>query len=148
MSADPGPKLSPALLGALALLVAVIGCARSAGPVPIRLGTPCASCGMEVQDLRFACERFREREARVYDSIECLLMDNPSPGDVVYLPDYDSRALRPAGSLWIVKGRFPTPMSGGLAAFASRSSADDVASRTEGRVTRWSGAADLLRSAP
>jgi hypothetical protein len=102
---------------------------------------------MEVQDLGFACERFRSGALRVYDSIECLLRDPPAPTDVVYLTDYDSRALHRADSLWIVKGRFPTPMGGGLVAFQGRSAAEEVAARTGGRVAPWSGAA-LLGGTP
>jgi len=137
-----------ALFLSCALLAGAAGCSRSAGPSPIRLGTACSFCGMEVHDLRFACERLRGGASRVYDSIECLLQDRPSGRDRVYLPDYDSRALFTAESLWVVRGRFPTPMGGGFAAFASRAAAEDVASRTAGRVARWSETPDLLRSAP
>lgn len=136
-----------ALLLALLLLLAA-GCSGAAGPRPIEIGAPCASCGMEVRDLGFASEIVRAGAYRFYDSIECLLRDRPSSRDAVYLPDYDSRALHAADSLWIVKGRFPSPMGGGLAAFVSRAAAEDVALRTEGRVGAWSEAKDLLVSAP
>ncbi len=141
-------RLVPAILLSGALVAGAAGCSRSAGPSPIRLGTPCSTCGMEVEDLQFACESVREGAPRVYDSIECLLLDRPQGKDRVYLADYDSRALFRAESLWIVKGRFPTPMGGGFAAFASRSAADEVAARAAGRVARWSEAPALLRSAP
>jgi hypothetical protein len=54
----------------------------------------------------------------------------------VVITDYDGAALHPAESLWVVKGSFPTPMGGGLAAFLRRASADEVASATAGRVER------------
>jgi hypothetical protein len=103
---------------------------------------------MEVGDLGFACELARKDSVHVYDSIECLLRDHPATGDRVYLADYDTRALHPADSLWIVKGSFPTPMGGGLAAFLSRHAADEVAARAHGRVGAWSAAMELLVSAP
>ena len=124
------------------------GCARPSGPVPIAMGTPCASCGMEVGDLGFACELARKDSVRIYDSIECLLRDHPAAGDRVYLADYDTRTLHAADSLWIVKGSFPTPMDGGLAAFRRRSAADEVAARAHGRVGAWAAAMELLVSAP
>ena len=126
----------PAVL--LLFALPALGCARQAGPPPISLGTPCSACGMDVADLRFACERKAGKAYRVYDSIECLLQDLGShPRGAVYLSDYDQRTLHPAESLWILKGRFPTPMDGGLAAFLSRAAAEDVSSTTHGRVGRW-----------
>jgi nitrous oxide reductase accessory protein NosL len=134
------------LLALLALGAA--GCDRHEGPVPIRLGTPCSSCGMEIQDLSFACEVARPGSVRVYDSIECLLRDAPVRGAVPYLADYDSRSLHPADSLWIVKGRFPSPMGGGLASFTRLEAAEEVAQRSHGHVGRWSAARELLVAAP
>lgn len=124
---------------ALVLFAALApACAGRAGPPPIALGTPCAACGMDVQDLRFACERETGGRYRVYDSIECLLRDAGRPaGGTVYLSDYDQMSLHAADSLWIVKGSFPTPMDGGLAAFSSRATAQEVASGTRGCVGRW-----------
>lgn len=139
-------RAATAILIVIAALAA--GCARPPGPKPIVMGTPCASCGMEVGDLGFACEMARKDRLHVYDSIECLLRDRPAAGDRVYLADYDTRTLHPADSLWIVKGSFPTPMGGGLAAFRSRSAADEVATRAHGRVGAWSAAMELLVSAP
>lgn len=122
---------------ALALLGAP-GCAHRTGPPRISRGTPCATCGMGVEDPRFACQRDASGKLRVYDSIECLLQDAGSAvsANGVYLTDYDHGLLHAADSLWIVKGSFPTPMGGGLAAFESRAAADEVASRTQGRVGR------------
>jgi hypothetical protein len=94
---------------------------------------------MDVEDLRFACTRRVEGHWRSYDAIECLIRDAGShPGGAAWLADYDTRALHPADSLWVVKGEFPTPMSGGFAAFARRTSADSVAAETRGSVDRFS----------
>lgn len=123
----------------IAALLLGTGCAAGSGTPPIAVGTPCAACGMEVQDLRFACERKAGRGWRVYDAIECLTRDAGSAaggtGDA-WLADYDSRTLHAADSLWVVRGAFASPMGGGLAAFRNRPAADSVAAMTSGRVDR------------
>ena len=120
-----------------------VGCAGSGGPPPIAFGAPCVTCGMEIQDLRFACERMAGGGWRVYDAIECLMRDAgtasaaPPPGTGnAWLADYDTQALHAADSLWVVRGAFPSPMGGGFAAFRDRAAADSVAAMTSGRVDR------------
>lgn len=133
---------------AAALALSVAGCAQPAGPPAITLGTPCAACGMEVRDLRFACERGTGKSWRVYDAIECLLRDaaaapaaratsalGPRPG-AVWLSDYDHQVLHAAESLWVVRGEFASPMGGGFAAFLDLAAADSIAAATRGRVDR------------
>lgn len=131
--------------GALLLVASLApgaGCAVPPGPPAIRLGTACAGCGMEVHDLRFACERRRAGAWRVYDAIECLIRDAGSDttaapgGGSVWLADYDRQTLHRADSLWVVRGSFPSPMGGGFAAFLARAAADSVAVVTQGRVER------------
>lgn len=119
----------------LALLTIVLASCVSAGPPAIRLGAECAACGMPIEDLRFACERPLGRQWRAYDSIECLVRDGGASGPA-WLADYDRSTLAAAESLWVVKGDFPSPMGGGLAAFRDRTAADEVAARTDGRVGR------------
>ena len=112
-------------------------CSRPAGPPAIARGTPCAACGMEVQDLRFACERQVGAGWRAYDAIECLLRDGAAAaGGPAYLSDYDRQVLHPADSLWVVRGEFASPMGGGFAAFLDRAAADSIAAATRGRVDR------------
>ena len=118
----------------LALLWVVAGCARNAGPPAIELGVECATCGMEVSDLRFACERSTAQGWRVYDSIECLLRDDAAGESV--LADYDAKSLHLSDDLWVIHGSFPSPMGGGYAAFVSRATADSVAARTTSVVGR------------
>jgi nitrous oxide reductase accessory protein NosL len=126
--------------GALVLLVATLaGCAPQ-GPPAIRIGMTCAACGMTVEDLRFACTRrdpaTRGTGWRVYDSIECLAREW-QPGLAlrdVHAADYDQKHLHRADSLWVVKGSFPSPMGGGLAAFLDRDAARVVAGETHGEV--------------
>jgi hypothetical protein len=92
---------------------------------------------MEMQDLRFACEREVGKGWRVYDAIECLLRDGVATSEGrVFLADYDRQALHPADSLWVVRGEFASPMGGGFAAFASLATADSIAAATRGRVDR------------
>jgi nitrous oxide reductase accessory protein NosL len=134
-------------VGLVALLLA--GCARETGAPPIGFGAPCATCGMAIQDRRFACERVGRTGVRQYDSIECLLRaGRPVEGEAIYVSDYDQGAVRPADSLWVVHGEFPSPMSGGLAAFGSRSSAGEVARETRGRVGRLMEFASAVGKAP
>ena len=105
----------------IAALLLVAGCAGSGGPPPIAIGTPCTACGMEVQDLRFACERRTDGGWHVYDAIECLMRDAgnspaaPSVTNDTWLADYDTRALHAADSVWVVRGAFASPMGGGFA---------------------------------
>lgn len=128
-------RLAAAALALLALL-ALAACMRT-GPPPIARGTRCDTCGMEIQNLRFACERTVRGEWRRYDAIECLLRDMwQTPGPAGYLSDYDEARLAPAESLWVVKGDVPSPMGGGYAAFIARDSADSIAAATRGRVAR------------
>lgn len=121
-----------------AALLLAAGCAGAGGPPPIVTGAACATCGMEVRDLRFACERRIGGDWRVYDAIECLMRDAASPsgtGDT-WLADYDTQALIAADSAWVVRGAFASPMGGGLAAFRGRAAADSIAAETRGRVER------------
>ncbi|HEY7727315.1 MAG TPA: hypothetical protein VID50_02565 [Candidatus Eisenbacteria bacterium] len=127
-----------ARLAAVLLLALAAGCGRRAGPPAVVMGTPCATCGMSVSDRHFACVRQVDGRWRTYDSIECLIRDAAStPGGIAYLSDYDTATLHPADSLWIVQGEFSSPMGGGLASFLHRGAADTVASRTSGRVARF-----------
>ena len=73
-------------------------------------------------------------QRRRYDAIECLLRDGVTTR--AWLMDYDGVTLHAAESLWVVKGSFPSPMGGGLAAFLSRDAADRVAAQTSGHVGR------------
>lgn len=132
---------TPALVLAL---VVTAGCSREPGPPRIEIGEPCATCGMAVQEIRFAGLLRDEDGDHQYDSIECLVKDVAGREARVYLVDYDRGTLHAAESVWIVKGDFPTPMGGGLAAFASIEGAREVADRTNGRIMQL---ADLSKEA-
>ena len=124
-------------IGAAALLLALLafGCSGSDRP-RVAFGAPCAGCSMNISDARFACVRGVRGHWRSYDSIECLLRDLAGTAGAAWLADYDTRALHPADSIWVVKGEFPSPMGGGYAAFASRAAADEIAARAHGSVAR------------
>lgn len=119
----------------LLLLLPLAGCAPG-GP-RVAFGTPCSACSMTITDARFACVRRVEGRWKSFDSIECLLRDGHPAAAAVRLADYDTRRLVPADSLWLVHGDFPTPMGGGLAAFAGRTAAEQVANETHGTVRRF-----------
>jgi hypothetical protein len=125
--------------------LAAAGCSRPADAPAIAWGTPCAACGMSIEDRRFACEREAGRRWRAYDSIECLLRDGAGAGGLAYLADHDRSTLHAADSLWVVKGEFLSPMGGGYAAFLERGAAEEIAARTRGRVGRL---AEFMRTSP
>ena len=124
-----------AMLAASVMLAATAGCSPAGGPPAIHAGSPCASCGMAIQDRHFACARGEGRRARRYDAIECLLRDSAATGRT-WLADYDRSTLHAAESLWVVHGRITSPMGGGFAAFADRAAAEAVAAERSGRVGR------------
>lgn len=130
-------------LAAIVLGLALVGlagaCAPRGGdrPPSIEAGTPCARCGMGIENLRFAAARRVEGRWRVYDAIECLLADRARiAGGPAWLSDHTTKAMRPADELWVLRGDFPSPMGAGLAAFASRAEAESLAFVTDGVVAR------------
>lgn len=120
----------------LSLAAAIASCAPAGGPPAIRLGEPCATCGMGIQDRHFASARGGPGAARAYDAIECLLRDTTATGPV-WLPDYDQSVLHPADSMWVVRGSIASPMGGGYAAFLDSASAAGVAAERSGRAARF-----------
>jgi nitrous oxide reductase accessory protein NosL len=122
---------------AAACAMLATGCSVRTGPPRVDFGTPCRACGMPIRDPRFACVRGDGGKRAQYDAIECLLHDgSPRRGEEIYLSDYGRPALHAADSMWVVKGEFPSPMGGGLAALLSRAGAEQIATETRGRVGR------------
>ena len=122
----------------LAIALAGAGCAgRGDGPPPIAKGSSCARCGMGIEDLKFATTREVATKWRAYDSIECLIADRARlEGGPAWLTDYETKRLLPESAAWVLHGDFPSPMGGGLAAFADRAAAESLAVATHGAVTR------------
>jgi len=132
--------LAVAVFAVLALAFVGAGCARRDGPPPIVKGSSCARCGMGIEDLKFAATREVASKWRAYDSIECLVADRARLEDgPAWLTDYETKALLPESAAWVLHGDFPSPMGGGLAAFADRAAAESLAVATQGTVTRLSG---------
>lgn len=130
------PAFAVPLVTLLVLALSLAGCASPrSGPHPIAPGTPCAACGMRIEDLRYACEEEWDGALRVYDSIECLLRADPAP-ERAWLADYDTRTLHAADSMWVVRGEIPSPMGGGYAAFLDRAAALEIATLKTGQVAR------------
>ncbi len=123
----------------LALLVIACGCKSDAQGPSINVGKAvCESCGMTVQDARFAAVVKDGSTVHTYDSIECLLKHRRTAGDAsaagIWIMDFDTQTLQPASSVTIVKGDFPSPMGGGYAAFADAAQARAQAEAHQGRV--------------
>jgi len=132
----------------LPFLLLAAGCGQQGGAPLVALGTPCATCGMEVRDARYAGASVAGRSIRPYDSIECALRDlatanstsaSPAPGlqariRSLYLADYTTGAIHRSDSLWVVHADIASPMGGGLVAFLDRAEAARIAEARTGRV--------------
>jgi nitrous oxide reductase accessory protein NosL len=137
VKARRAPTRAVLFAAAAAYAALATGCSVRTGPPRVDFGVPCGACGMPVRDPRFACVQGDRAKRTQYDAIECLLRDgSPRPGERIYLSDYDLPALHAADSMWVVKGEFPSPMGGGLAALLSRAGAEQIATETRGRVGR------------
>ncbi len=135
----PVPWVWLALLLVVALAAPGCGARAGSGPPSIRPGTACARCGMGIEDLKFASTREAGGAWRAYDSIECLVADRTRvPGGTAWVADYETKTLLPEAAAWILHGDFPSPMGGGLAAFADRPAAESLAVATRGTVGRLS----------
>ncbi len=129
------------LIVGFVVAITAFGCGVRAdgAPPPIRPGTACARCGMGIEDAKFAATRKVEKTWRAYDAIECLIADRAgAAGGPAWVADYETKALLPESAAWVLHGDFPSPMGGGLAAFAERAMADSLAVLTHGTVGRLS----------
>ena len=124
-----------AALTLLTVVLALAACSSEVAPPLIRTGSPCAWCGMPVEDLHFACERSSDGAWKVYDAIGCLMHEAArASARTAYLPDHERYHLHRADSMWVVHGEFPTPMPGAFAAFFDRAEADTFAAAHHGVV--------------
>ena len=123
----------------LAMLLIVNGCRSNAQDPSIQMGMAvCATCGMTINDARFAALVQEGETVRTYDSIECLLKDRRALGKAtaqgVWMMDFDTHTLYPSSTVTIVKGDFPSPMGGGYAAFTDLARARAEAESHNGRL--------------
>jgi hypothetical protein len=121
------------------LLGALAGCrSKTQGP-SIDMGkAQCETCGMTVNDARFAVLAEDGSAQHVYDSIECFLKGRRESGETsaegVWIMDFETQTLHPGAAVTIVKGDFPSPMGGGYAAFADASQAHAQAEAHGGQL--------------
>lgn len=128
-------------LAVLALL-ALVGChSGPPRPVDIDASDMCSRCRMAISQKRYAAELF-DRDGNIFkfDDIGCLLHYAAQrhlelKDHTVFVIDYGTgRWLTAAQAVYVRSEAIPSPMSGGLAAFADRSRADEFASSVQGRV--------------
>lgn len=129
------------------LLLVVILCAACNGgrpkPVDIVLDEDsCAECRMAISQLPFAAEAAKKGGVPdCFDDIGCLVMyaQHGAPqGSALYVIDFDERGWLDAQSaFYLVSKELPTPMSYGLAAFASEAAAKARLGKWPGRVIGW-----------
>jgi copper chaperone NosL len=138
---------------AFALLAAACG-AKASGPPEITVDrTACSHCGMFVSEPVYAAAyQAGGNEPRVFDDIGCMLKairtETASP-ITVWLQDAAGAGWIDAQAATIVASpRIPTPMSGGLLAYADAAAAERAAAAHGGRLLRslpeltaWNGEA-------
>lgn len=147
-TAPSGSKLrAAALLAAASLLLAA--CARPAeGPPRLVVDrSVCTACSMLVSEPAFAGAYRLDGRERVFDDLGCLvaaLAAEEAPGEArVWVHDLDTRRWLPAGAVvYVHSPSLHTPMGSGLAALGDPAAAEELATRTGGRVIP--GFAELL----
>lgn len=127
----------------LGVVLAAMAC--SAEPDPIQFGVQeCAHCRMTIADPRFAAQ-LQTRQGRVYgfDAVECLarfvqgndLDDGARFWVYSYLPP--ERRIEAPKAFFLASEGLPSPMGGGLSAYASQTDADAQQAAHGGRVLTW-----------
>jgi nitrous oxide reductase accessory protein NosL len=139
-------RLSRGPQSAIALVLALLGCARTGPQAPpeIMYGhDKCAACGMIVSEDRHAAALVPvSGAASLFDDTGELVRfvaQHPSQqNQVAFVHDYQSRRWLPARTAFFVKDlKLSTPMGTGIVAFAERSSAESFAQPRQARVLRW-----------
>jgi copper chaperone NosL len=128
----------------LAALI-LVGCTGGVPePVEIALNEEnCSYCRMAVSEREFAAEVVTASGSVDYfDDIGCLRdwvkEHRPPESAGLFVVDRTSGEWLDAESAFFVQAQeLPTPMSSGLAAFATEASARSMAERLEGEVLRW-----------
>lgn len=135
-------------LGIIALpLVAVIAACQRLAPVAIHYGSDaCDSCRMTIVDSAFAAQLIT-RTGKVYrfDDPGCLrafvtsgrIPDTEIHSAWVNDRDNPGSILNVRAAFFVASEQIRAPMHGGLAAFASRASAESAQKAWAGRVEVW-----------
>jgi copper chaperone NosL len=128
----------------MVLICVATGCNQGPPrPVDIVLDEDsCAECRMAISQLPFAAEAARPGGMPdCFDDIGCLVMyaQHGAPqGSALYVIDFDTRGwLSAESAIYLVSKELPTPMSYGLAAFASEAAAKSRLGKWPGRIIGW-----------
>ena len=138
---------------ALVILAACGGGPATPEPAKIRFGdTICAECGMIISQPKYASSfAYAESEGRfkslAFDDIgDMLMFASEHPTWTIrrrYVHDYASAEWLPAETARFVRSpEIRSPMGHGLAAFADRAQAEELARSTHGQVVSFDALAD------
>lgn len=104
-----------------------------ATPPPIEIGkSACASCGMTIEDAKYAGCRAIKNDGKVamllYDDLGCMLdADRASeggPAHAWYVQDFDGSGWIEASNAWyVMDAKNATPMGSGIVAFRAKPAA-------------------------
>lgn len=139
-------KLRHLRIAVLPLLALIAACQRRE-PVQIHFGSDaCDYCRMTVVDSRFAAQLITQAgKAYRFDDPGCLrgfvTSGRISDKEIrsAWVNDYDNpeSVLNGRSAFFVASEHIKAPMNGGLAAFASRPSADTAQKAWGGRVEMW-----------
>lgn len=134
----PSPSL--VIVVAFALLASACG-VNAAGPPAITVDhTPCSHCGMLISEPAFAAAyRVDGQEARVFDDIGCLLnaLRTGPAAPAIWVQDAAGAGwIDASDATYVTSSRIPTPMNGGVLAYASADAAAQTAHAQGGELVR------------
>ena len=123
----------------LAVLTASACGVRADGPPEIQVDrTACGHCRMLVSEPRYAAAyQAPGAEALVFDDIQCLLeaaRKEAGPLRVWFRDAAGEEWIDGADAVFVRSTSLRTPMNGGIAAYRTRSAAEQAATRDRGRV--------------
>ena len=123
-------------------LLSAAGSANAAGPPEIVVDhTACSHCGMLVSEPVYAAAyQTPGKEPRVFDDIGCMLdamRRETAPPITIWVQDAAGAGWLDADEATLVASpNIPTPMSGGLLAYADAAAAEKAATAHRGEVLR------------
>lgn len=138
------PRRSARFIPLSLVTVSLIACGGD--PAPIYWGEDaCHHCRMTLVEKGFAAQRLTSTgKVHKFDAIECLLADarkSPHGSDgKIFVSDRslpENPLIMASAAFYLHGERVPSPMGGGLAAFASRDSARAFQERMGGDILTW-----------
>ena len=139
------------LLVACLLLLAGCGAPRTDRPGEIRYGSDvCAECRMIIGEKRFsAAAADTQGEILKFDDIGCMRMHESKAGAApssYWVHDHATEEwINGKDAFFVQADGLITPMGYGLAAFSTRTAADQFAQKQGGRLISWTGMTDVLK---